>query len=247
MRGRRHPHRCRFRPCRGAVLAAAVVLPAAWAVAAGCGKDEGGDLRIGSTPVATPGSAAVATERAIDQATGRVAPAPEGGGGGPAAPIDDRQVRAVEISPDLFIPSDDNRDPFDEFEIERMQAAVEPVEAVPVVQVSVAEDVLFPDRDIKDLQCRMILSMEGEKPRAYLLAPDGKAGYVRENEYVGRPLYAGLPRAEVYWRVYEVMEGGVSFEASVTRAREGDTEYREVRRLYTDQEMARFTDLFSMQ
>ena len=228
-------------PGRAAV--ATVVLVAA--LASACGKkDEGGEPRIGSTPVATPGGAAVATEKAVEQAQGKAPPQPEGASAGPSGTAHAEQgMQDIEITPDMFLPSDDNRDPFQAFEMERAETQGAPSETGPTpVPVRMTEDILFPERDIKDLQCRMILAMAGEKPRAYLITPDGRSGYVTQNNYVGRPFYAD--REEVYWKVYEIMEGGVSFEASTAQTREGDTGPREVRRLYTEEEMARFADLF---
>ncbi len=227
---------------------ARAALAAAIALAAACGDDAGGADRIGTTAIATPAAAAVATERAVDQATGAAPATPAPSEAGAERPARTTGAKPSEITPDLFIPSDDNRDPFEAYRPVRAQAPVASPDTPAVVQLS-PTDVLFPDREVKDLQCRMILAMQGEKPRAYLLGPDGKTGYAMQGEYVGRPFYAGNPRREVYWQVYEIIRGlnsGVTIEAGAAAGREGDADSREARWLYADEDMARFENLFSL-
>lgn len=227
-----------------------VVLVAALLAVLSCREDEpaGGDqLAFGTTPLATPGTAAVATERAVNRATGVAPPEAEapGGSGAVAAPTG---IRHVPLTAAEFIDAPEHRDPFAPFVRPRPEAAQSATRMpqLTVSPIAAPQTVIFPDFDIEDLQCRMILALAGEKPRAYLVAPDGRHAYVRQGDLVGRSIRAGPTEPEVHWRVYEVHEGGVSFELSSATGDQGDTGLRPALRLYTVEEMRRFENLFSL-
>jgi hypothetical protein len=229
------------------VTLAAVVL----ALLASCGDDQpsGGEPpKIGNTPTATPGSAAVATEKAVDQATGQAPPdAPPAAGGAPGtAPT--KGLRAPALTADDFIDAPEHRDPFAPFEVPNVQATqTEPTTGpLPIVPLPAPESILFPDRELGDLQCRMILAMGGEKPRAYLVGPDNENAFVTQGEYVGRAIRTSANEPEVHWRVYEIEEGGVSFELSNATGQESETGVRPALRLYNNDEMKKFENLFSL-
>jgi len=227
-------------------LAAAVALLAALS----CGDDTSPSKNpsaIGTTPIATPASAAAATERAVDQATGRSAAeaAPSGESGATAKPIG---MRHPPLTADEFLDAPGHRDPFAPFVPPRPETtlATNPTPELPVAPIATPQKVIFPDIDIEDLKCRMVLALAGEKPRAYLLAPNGEHAYVRQGDYVGRAIRSGPNEPEVHWRVYEVQEGGVSFELSNAAPDQGDTGVRPALRLYTLEEMRSFENLFSL-
>jgi len=239
------------RASRGATPSRLALLLAALAAATiACGDDSSGGGNppaIGTTPIATPGSAAVATERAVDQATGKAPPAAAGdGSSGTPAPI--AGIQHPPLNTDEFIDAPEHRDPFAPFVMPKPEVGLvaQPTPELPVTPIATPENVLFPDVDIEDLQCRMILALRGEKPRAYLLGPDGQHAYVRQGDFVGRSIRSGVNEPEVHWRVYEVQEGGVSFELSNATGEEGDTGLRPALRLYTMEEMRSFENLFSL-
>ncbi|MBN1772178.1 MAG: hypothetical protein JXB32_13000 [Deltaproteobacteria bacterium] len=231
---------------RRALVAAALLL-----VAPACGDDEpsgGSPSTIGTTPIATPGSAAAATERAVDQATGR-APAEAAGPGGAGDPVDNVGIRHPLLTADEFVDAPEHRDPFAPFVLPKPEgglAATTATPELPIAPIVAHQNVIFPDIDIENLQCRMILALGGEKPRAYLIGPDGQHAYVRQGDFVGRSIRSGVNESEVHWRVYEVQEGGVSFELSSATGEEGDTGLRPALRLYTMAEMRSFENLFSL-
>jgi len=206
----------------------------------------GGQDKIGSTPITTPGGAAVATERAVDQATGKVPLTPEAAGpGGTAGPPEG--IKHPPITDDDFLDVPEHRDPFQPFEAPKPSAvAQESPTPLPAMPLPEPEKVVFPDREIGDLACKMILAMRGEKPRAYLVGPDGEHAFVMQGEYVGRAIRTAANEPEVHWRVYEIEEGGVSFELSNASGQEGDTGVRPALRLYNTEEMKEFESLFSL-
>ena len=231
---------------RLAVALAAVVL----ALLASCGDDEttsGGSAQIGSTPIATPGSAAVATEKAVDQATGNAPPEAAAAGGGAAPPPGTQAAQNPPLTADDFIDAPEHRDPFGPFELPKIQASTEPATGpLPIVPLPAPESITFPDRELGDLQCRMILAMGGEKPRAYLVGPENENAFVTQGEYVGRAIRTSANEPEVHWRVYEIEEGGVSFELSNATGQETETGVRPALRLYNTDEMKKFENLFSL-
>lgn len=226
------------------------LLAALAAAAPACGDDEPSSAppAVGTTPVATPGSAAAATDRAVDQATGQ-APAEvvAAGGSGTATPA--VGIQHPPLASDEFVDAPEHRDPFAPFVMPKPEAGstlTNPPPELPVTPIVTPQNVFFPDVDIEQLQCRMILALRGEKPRAYILGPDGQHAYVRQGDYVGRSIRGGVNEPEVHWRVYEVQEGGVSFELSNATGAEGDTGLRPALRLYTMEEMRSFENLFSL-
>lgn len=228
----------------------ALAIAAALLAAISCGDDEssgGSDLAVGTTPIATPGSAAVATERAVDQATGRAAPAQgDSTGAGAGAPA--AGIRHPPLTADEFLDAPEHRDPFAPFVRPKPETmlATNPTPELPVAPIAPPQNVVFPDVEIEDLKCRMILALSGEKPRAYLITPDGRHAYVRQGDFVGRPIRSGVNEPEVHWRVYEVQEGGVSFELSNATGDQAETGLRPALRLYTMEEMRSFENLFSL-
>jgi hypothetical protein len=233
-------------PSTGFLAALAAVLLAA--VSCGGGEESsGGAPSTGPVAMATPGSAAVATEKAADQALGNVPPeaqGPTGAGGAPAAPVG---MKHPQLTNDDFLDAPEHRDPFAPFEQPKVTpVATSPTQPLPVQPLPEPEEVAFANTELGDLQCRMVLAMAGEKPRAYLLGPEQENAYVTQGEYVGRSIRAGANEPEVHWRVYEIQEGGVSFELSNSTGQEGDTGVRPALRLYDDQEMRRFENLFSL-
>ncbi|MBI5490391.1 MAG: hypothetical protein HY905_23850 [Deltaproteobacteria bacterium] len=200
-------------------------------------------------PIATPGSAAVATEKAVDQATGNAPTAPATPAGGTGAPPAVAGVTHLQLVPDDFLDAPEHRDPFAPFEapkVEQPSNVATGTEPLPIVPLPTPDQIAFPDIDIGDLECHMILAMAGEKPRAYLLGPEAMHEYVTQGEYVGRATRAGQNQPDVHWRVYEIEEGGVSFELSNASGQEGDTGVRPALRLYSDDEVTRFEHLFSL-
>ncbi len=238
------PHNTR---ASSGLAALAVLLATALLSCGGGAQPSGGEpTKIGTTPIATPGSAAVATEQAVAQATGQ-APAPTAApaeGGPPPAP---EGIKHPPLTDDDFLDVPEHRDPFAPFEAPKpeMTAQQSPT-PLPVLPLPAPETILFPDREIGDLQCRMILAMRGEKPRAYLVGPDNEHSYVTQGQYVGRAIRSGTNEPDVHWRVYEIEEGGVSFELSNSTGQEGDTGVRPALRLYNQQEMKQFENLFSL-
>jgi hypothetical protein len=239
-----------FAPARGAPGGLLAVLAAVMLAACSCGGEEqSSGPAPGTAPVATatPGSAAVATEKAADQALGNVpleAQGPTGAGGAPAAPVG---MKHPPLTNDDFLDAPEHRDPFAAFEEPKVTpVATTPTQTLPVQPLPEPEAVAFPNTELGDLQCHMVLAMAGEKPRAYLLGPEQENAYVTQGEYVGRAIRAGANEPEVHWRVYEIQEGGVSFELSNSTGQEGDTGVRPALRLYDDQEMKRFENLFSL-
>gem|GEM_PF-3551870 len=232
---------------RPSALAAVV---AALLAAPSCGDDKSSSNNpsaVGTTPIATPGSAAVATERAVDQATGRSAPEADAPGGS-GTTVKPTGMRHPPLTADEFLDAPEHRDPFTPFVRPKPETtlATNPTPELPVAPITTPQKVIFPDVDIEDLQCRMVLALAGEKPRAYLLAPDGQHAYVRQGDFVGRSIRSGVNEPEVHWRVYEVQEGGVSFELSNASPDQGDTGVRPALRLYTMEEMRSFENLFSL-
>ena len=249
---RRNDRPTRTRALRGGTPSRLAFLLAALAVATiGCGDDEAGggsQSTVGTTPIATPGSAAAATERAVDQATGR-APTEVAGPGGSGAAGPPVGIQHPPLTADEFVDAPEHRDPFAPFVVPKPEAGAliaTPTPDLPVTPIVTPQNVVFPDVDIEDLQCRMILALHGEKPRAYLLGPDGRHAYIRQGDFVGRSIRSGVNEPEVHWRVYEVQEGGVSFELSNATGDEGDTGLRPALRLYTMEEMRSFENLFSL-
>lgn len=212
-----------------------------------CGDDQKSSGPSQPLPTATPGSAAVATEKAVDQAMGNTSPevGPASGSGGVAAPVGMKHITLVN---DDFLDAPEHRDPFAPFEVPKVEPAVAGTSAdpLPVMPLPTPDEIAFPDTELGDLQCRMILAMAGEKPRAYLLGPETMHDYVTQGEYVGRATHANTNEPDVHWRVYEIEEGGVSFELSNASGQEGDTGVRPALRLYDDQEVTRFEHLFSL-
>jgi hypothetical protein len=236
---------------RAAALTAVASLAAA-ALWVGCKKkDEVVTAPPPSTPVATAGTvtAAAGTTVAVEQATGNASAAPLQGPGAVAGGGGEGGLANPEITNDEFIDASEHRDPFVPFVQEKRleQATVTPTtQPLPVAPVVPTQAVIFPDRELKDLQCRMILAMGGEKPRAYLTGPEGEHAYVTQGAYVGRPVAGGEGRSDTHWRVYEIEEGGVSFELSNVAAQSEDTGVRPAIRLYTEEEMVQFDRLFSL-
>ncbi|MBI5499009.1 MAG: hypothetical protein HY907_02125 [Deltaproteobacteria bacterium] len=225
----------------------------AWLAAAAfllaCGDDSANSPPPPSAPLptATPGSAALATEKAVDEATGNAPTAAvtiAAGSGTTAAPVG---VTHLPLVPDDFIDAPEHRDPFAAFEAPKVEPTVATsTEPLPIVPLPTPDEIAFPDIDIGDLECHMILAMAGEKPRAYLLGPDAMHAYVTQGEYVGRATRPAQNQPDVHWRVYEIEEGGVSFELSNASGQEGDTGVRPALRLYSDDEVTRFEHLFSL-
>lgn len=237
-RRRRRPSTGR---CTPGLLGVALALAA-------CGGKTGEDQRIGDTAIATPGSAAVATERAVDEATGNAPPTatqPSGGPTGARAGEGSGTTRR-EIPADEFVAGPDHRDPFEPFQPPRVEvAAPQTPELTPMPQLPITTPIAFPDNELADLNCRMILAMAGEKPRAYILGPEGQHSYVTQGDHVGRPLGGATEgTSDVHWRVYEIEEGGVSFELGTASALQADMSVRPSLRLYSPEEMARFDRLF---
>ena len=214
---------------------------------AGCGDDDASSSsQVGETPISTPGAAAVATEQAVAEATGTAGPEAEAVGQGLGEAAQEGGLRHREITSDLFLDTPEHRDPFAPFEVPKSAEPTEQGTTEPIMPLATPERVVFADRELEDLQCRMILAMRGEKPRAYLLGPETENAYVMQGEYAGRAIRGGANEPEVHWRVYEIQEGGVSFELSSSTAQEGDTGVRPALRLYNEEEMRKFENLFSL-
>jgi hypothetical protein len=198
--------------------------------------------------VTTPAGAAAATEQQIAQATGEAQPTPAAPTGPkPGAAAGEGRLQHTEMTADLFNDNPEHRDPFTPFQSPKSEAPAETLpQALPIVPLPAAASIAFPDTELDDLQCRMVLAMGGEKPRAYLLGPDGEHAFVTQGQYVGRAIRGAETEAEVHWRVYEIEEGGVSFELSNVSSQEGDTGARPALRLYSTDEMKKFEDLFSL-
>ena len=213
-----------------------------------CGDDSQSSAASQPLPTATPGSAAVATEKAVDQAMGNTAPSPDQPTGGTGAVAASVGMKHIALVNDDFLDAPEHRDPFAPFEVPKVEPTVvgTTTEPLPVMPLPTPDEIAFPDTELGDLQCRMILAMAGEKPRAYLLGPDTMHDYITQGEYVGRATRAGTNEPDVHWRVYEIEEGGVSFELSNASGQEGDTGVRPALRLYDDQEVTRFEHLFSL-